>query len=306
MNKNKILVIIVAYNSMRWAKRCYESLRASDTPCDIITIDNGSTDGTPDFIRTNYPEVDLREMKANLGFGKANNIGLQRALDDDYEYAYLLNQDAWVLPDTFTAMIAASQAHPEYGLLSPMQMKADMKQFDEKFAVHVIGDHQKTRPLFAEDLYLGRTCEVYEVTFVMAAHWLLTRQCIEAVGGFSPSFFLYGEDDNYLKRVYYWKLKSGFVTTARAVHDRGDANWSPEKENYIKYYTRSLNRCSNPLAKWSVWTVIWKTALDGIKQRNAQIIGFARRLCQERSTIEQNYRASLSRCAFLTSNSTKA
>ncbi len=64
--------------------------------------------------------------------------------------------------------------------------------------------------------------------FVNAAIWLLSKNCIETVGGFNPCYFHYGEDDNYLERVKYHNLKIGILTTAFAVHDR------EENDNYFK------------------------------------------------------------------------
>ena len=62
--------------------------------------------------------------------------------------------------------------------------------------------------------------EVYEVPFVMAAHWLISRDCLRATGGFSPTFAHYGEDDNYIQRAIYHGYKIGYSPKALAVHDR--------------------------------------------------------------------------------------
>lgn len=58
---NSTIVIIVSYNSMRWAERCYSSLRASSVPCDVLMIDNGSTDGTIEYVKSHFPEVQIIE-----------------------------------------------------------------------------------------------------------------------------------------------------------------------------------------------------------------------------------------------------
>ena len=158
----------------------------------MIVVDNGSTDGSQEYIRTHFPEVELIENKENLGFGRANNIGLKKALEDNYEYAYLLNQDAWIFPDTFEKLIAVSQAHPEYGVLSPMQLKADGRHFEDKFGRNVISRRQEFSPFFIDDMFFQRVGDVYEVSFVMAAHWLIPAKCLLTVGGFSPTFPHYG------------------------------------------------------------------------------------------------------------------
>lgn len=299
MKRNKILVIVVTYNAMHWVEKCFTSLRSSSIQSDVIVVDNGSTDGSQKYIRTHFPEVELIENKENLGFGRANNLGLQKALDDKYEYAYLLNQDAWILPDTFEKLIAVSKAHPEYGVLSPMQLKADGQSFEDKFGRNVISRRQAFSPFFIDDMYFQRVGDIYEVSFVMAAHWLIPAKCLQTVGGFSPTFPHYGEDDNYLNRTNFWKYKIGIVPTARAIHDREDSKWSPEKDMYVNDYIGSLVACSNPLHKESLSSKIILLLKRGIRNGQKDLIKYACRLWKERYEVEINYNRSLKKNAFL-------
>lgn len=286
--RNSILVIIVAYNSMKWADKCYHSLHTSSVPCDVLTIDNGSTDGTQDYIRKNFPEVELLETGENIGFGRANNIGLQKALDEGYEYVYLLNQDAWVMQNTFEILISVSKKYDEFGVFSPMQMKADEQHLDHNFALNIPGPQQS--PYLLEDMLFNRCNDVYSVGFAQAAHWLITKKCLKIVGGFSPTFPHYGEDTNYLQRVLYHHLKIAMVPLARAVHDRNDPNWGPKKLSYIHYYINPLVELSNPLGKNSIVKVI----LKALKSRMGIRIKYAYRILKERSSIKENYMRSVS------------
>lgn len=204
----QLLVVIVTYNAMQWAKKCFDSLEASSITNDVFVVDNGSTDGTQEYIRSNYPSVIFKQSETNLGFGKANNIGLQYALDNNYDYVYLLNQDAWVMPDTFEKLINVQKDNPKYGILSPMQLEGNKKNFDKNFRNLVL-----YRPLNddfpIDDLYFKNLKEVYEVDFVMAAHWLISADCLKKVGGFSPTFPHYGEDNNFLQRARFYRYKIG-------------------------------------------------------------------------------------------------
>ena len=291
----KVLVIIVTYNGMKWLPKVLGSVSGYD----VMVVDNGSSDGSADWIRANCPDVLLVESKENLGFGKANNLGFRHAVENGYDYVYLLNQDAWVYPETFANLIHASQKHPEFGVLSPLQLQADGIHFDNNFATNVIGQHQKTRPLLTEDLFFGRQEDIYNVTFVMAAHWMITRECLKAVGGFSPTFFHYGEDDNYLLRTQYWKFKIGFVPKALAVHDRQDSAWSNQKRQYINNYTIPLNRMSNPLSKQRIWPFIKENLRGAIRGKNKQLWDYALQFYKNRKQIEKNYLQSLKPTAFL-------
>lgn len=224
----KVLAIIVTYNGMRWVERCLGSVRAAGL--DAVVIDNGSTDGTAEYIAEHFPEMQLVQPGSNLGFGAANNIGLRKALDGKYDFAYLLNQDAWLEADTVDKLLAT--ASPEYGILSPIQNDAKGK-IDRRFGKKC----KKAVGYFIDG--------VVEVRFVMAAHWLVSREAIEAVGGFSPAFKQYGEDDNWIHRARYFGYKVGVVPAAKAVHDRAERILSKEARMKLKC-TATVAKLSNP------------------------------------------------------------
>lgn len=299
MHSKKLLVIIVAYNSMPWIEKCYKSLRQSTVPCDVITIDNGSSDNTIEYLEKNFPEVEVIKTDRNLGFGKANNIGLQKALDEKYEYVYLLNQDAWVKPNTFEKLIETSKRHPEYGILSPMQMQADMKHLDFGFIYMTTRNPQRNCPILIEDLFFNRIAEVYDVPFVNASHWLLTQNCIKIVGGFSPAFSQYGEDNNYIDRALYNKQKVGIVPTALAIHDRSDKIWSKEKNEYVSYYSCKLAELSNPFHRPRVIKIVYELIKYAIRNHNKNIFRYAIKILKERKIINSCYGESYKKCAFL-------
>ena len=98
MNK-KTLTIIITFNAMPWIDKCIGSLLASNHTTDIHIYDNGSIDGTVDYIKTAYPTTFIKNTGKNLGFGKANNLGLKFAIKENYNFVFLLNQDAWIEPD---------------------------------------------------------------------------------------------------------------------------------------------------------------------------------------------------------------
>lgn len=201
---------------MQWVERCFDSLRSSSIVPDVFVVDNGSTDGTQAYIREHYTHVIFQQSNSNLGFGKANNIGLRYAIDNDYDYIYLLNQDAWVMSDTFETMITVSEGHPEYGILSPMQYKGDERSLDDYFSRLLTNSGSNYG--FINDILENELKPVYDVNFVMAAHWLITKECLLKVGGFSPTFPHYGEDDNYCDRARFHRYKIGVIPAAKAVH----------------------------------------------------------------------------------------
>lgn len=240
--KSEILVIIVSFNGMHWLERCISSVLASDVPEDILVIDNGSTDGSVEWLQKHGIEVIAND--SNLGFGAANNVGLKKALEEGYSYAYLLNQDAWVEKDTFRKLVSAMD-DGRFGILSPVQYDAGGKKMDRQFAKRCKRYMKKQSG-----------SDIVEVPFVMAAHWMISRGCLQKVGGFSPAFNMYGEDDNYIDRAHWFGFKTGVVPEARAIHDRADRPETPERRMFLKC-NASVVHVSNP-APWELARLLWE------------------------------------------------
>ncbi|MCO6147004.1 glycosyltransferase family 2 protein [Flavobacterium sp. NRK1] len=206
MNK-KVFVVLVTYNGAHWIDKNIQSLLHSQYPVSIIAIDNNSTDDSAPLL-AKYPEVDLIKSPDNLGFGKANNIGMKKALEHGADYVFLLNQDAWVFEDTINSLIARMDNHDNFGIMSPMHYSGDGVTLDKSFETY----YKRKTGLISGDIAV--------VSFVNAAAWMLNRKCIEKVGYFEPLFGHYGEDRNYCDRVRYHKFEIGIDPDSRIVHDR--------------------------------------------------------------------------------------
>ena len=199
----KVLVVIVTYNAHRWIRQCLDSVDRQRY--DVFVIDNASTDDTLQRL-SEYPNCRLHASATNLGFGQANNIGLRYAVDNGYDYVLLLNQDAWLLPDTIEQLVALQQQNPAYWILSPMQMNTERGGLEQQFESYLSKDYSHT-PVLA-------------VPFVNAALWLIPVACIKQVGGFDPLFPHYGEDNDYIQRVRYLGGRVGICTGVTAYHER--------------------------------------------------------------------------------------
>ena len=248
MQQMKILTIIVTYNGLRWYDRCLGSLLASTIPVDVMVVDNASMDGSADWIEAHYPGVNLIRSEKNLGFGQANNIGMRYALDNGYDYVFLLNQDAWLhTNDCIERLVNAAGNNPEYMILSPLWLYGSGERLTTGTEVHMIA-MRRTGNDYLSDLYLGRELsEVYETDYMPAAAWLLPRTTLEQIGGFDPLFFHRGEDDNYMQRVRYHKGKIGLCAKVCICHDIEDrpANYDSEHENWNKNMLIALADINN-------------------------------------------------------------
>lgn len=240
-----IYVVIVTWNGMKWIENCLNALRQSTVQVSTIVIDNGSKDDTVDFIRTNFPEIDLIVSEKNLGFGQGNNVGIRKALDNGADYIFLLNQDAYVFPDMFAKLIDVA-SHPEngdYAIFTPMHMRSDRRTLDCHFEWYI----RDIKDLLSTDKHDGKQADIYPVYATPAAGWMLPRSTFDEIGGFDPIFFHYGEDNHYSYRVAYHGKLIGIVPDAKMVHDRDDfGNISAAKKD-MHFRTVKTEICLNLL-----------------------------------------------------------
>ncbi|MBQ4389672.1 MAG: glycosyltransferase family 2 protein [Bacteroidales bacterium] len=325
----RVLVIVVSHNGMRWLPRCLSSVMpGAKTPdsapeVDVYVWDNASTDGSADFVAENYPQAVLVRSRENLGFSIPNNKGFEYAIREGYDYAYLLNQDAWIEPGALDWLVASARAHPEYGVLSPLQMMDGYRELDRQFAKWYSGSgagacsqtqgHPRPCPFRANvpwgtiggqnspgregpaDEVGGRgrseAKAVWEyapapepVPFIMAAHWLVQISVVKKIGPFEEELFpLYGQDDEWCRRLHFFGLKVGVVPQARAVHDRQQRQEPLERVVYRNYYTGSLVRLcdvSRPLFEKFLFVIAF-TFVKTVKYRSALPFKYFRKICRD-------------------------
>jgi len=253
-----IHVVISTYNGAAWVEKCISSVLLSSVPVKICMIDNVSADDTVAIIRQQFPDVYLIENKVNMGFAGANNILLRQALTDGADYVFLLNQDAWVEPDTIEGLVRVHQHHPEYGIISPIHLNGAGNAFDHNFAHYV--SHKNCHNLNS-DIFTGRLKEVYDVNFVNGAFWLISRECLTKVGLFDPLFQLYFEDMDYVSRTKAWKFKLGIAPHYVGYHDRENRSTANTQQRsdfmrplkyifLIKNIRKSFSGAYMDYAKW--------------------------------------------------------
>ncbi len=259
MQTKKVCVIIVSYNFEPWMDKCLPSVFTSTIPATVMVIDNHSSDNTVERIKQDYPQVILIENKENLGFGKANNVGLTYALENKFDYAFLLNQDAWIEKDMLEKLIEASKTNPDFGIISPVHLSPDGTSLDHGFANYTNKETVEQLP--------KASLQLVELPFVNAAFWLLPIETVKKIGGFSPLFYHYGEDRNYLLRTTFHNLKIGYLPNAFATHDRQNRKVTNKQflhAEYI-YFLSELANINYTLPKaiaYSVLAAIKKMFVD--------------------------------------------
>jgi GT2 family glycosyltransferase len=215
-----ILTIIVTYNGEKYIRRCLQCLRTCSASelNQTLVIDNNSSDDTCGIIEHDFPEVELIRSQENLGFGKANNIGMKEAVQRGADFLFLLNQDAYVDAETISCLHILAAAHPHYGILSPLQLNGDGSEIDYTFYPNSVCSSKQ----FVSDLAIrtGGLDDIYSVYFTNAAAWFMPSHFLKKVGGFAPIFPHYGEDNDFINRCHYHGFDVGICPKISICHDR--------------------------------------------------------------------------------------
>lgn len=280
-----VLSIIVTYNFEPWLDKCLSSLLHSSYPTDIIIIDNASQDNTVELIRQNYPQIILLESRVNLGFGKANNLGFAYALDNGYDFVFLVNQDAWVQSNCL-AYLTEKPYPKDIGIISPMHYDGTGQALDKGFA-----DYMKQ---------VDANENIVTSSFVNAAFWLIPLFILKQVGGFSPLFYHYGEDSDYVHRLHYHGYKIAVNREAIAYHDRQNRTSDDSRKAFFKrefiYFLTEYANIKYSFPKAFIYAVLAsiKKALQAIyKDRYTFVayLGIALKLMEKTKAVVTTRRA---------------
>lgn len=243
-------IIIVTWNAMRFTQECLDSLQSymGDPSVEIIVVDNASSDGTPEMIEKAFPRVKLMRNEANLGFAKANNIGIAASTGN---YVCLVNSDVRVLGDCLASMRAYMEEDPSVGVIGP-QMLAPNGTIARSYMrfptlwrtfCNALGLHRISRRFGAfsgiqmTEFDNSRTSEVD----VLNGWFLMVRRvALEDVGLLDPRFFMYGEDIDWSYRFYKAGWKRVYFAGARSFHHGAASSAAAPTRFYVEMKRANL------------------------------------------------------------------
>ena len=288
-------VIIVNWNVRDLLRRCLHSILAYLHTCslEVIVVDNGSTDGSPEMVRTEFPQVHLMANPDNRGFTAANNQGLTVARG---RYVLLLNPDTEVLGDALATMVAFADAHPDVGVVGPQLLNPDgtVQSSRRRFPTLATALLESTwlqpyapRRLLARYYVLDRPDdEVQDVDWVTGAALMARREAVEQVGPLDEGFFMYSEELDWCRRFRAAGWRVVYLPTARVIHHEGKSSEQVLPARHIHFQTskiRYFRKYHGPAAAEVLRLVLlgnylWQIGVEGAKW----LLGHKRPLRAER------------------------
>ena len=212
--KNQTAAVVVTYNRAEMLKQCLTALEHQTTPCDILVVDNASTDDTENAVKAAMQKnraIQYRNTGANIGGAGGFNFGMRWAVEAGYSYVWVMDDDCFPEPDALETLLRADDAlGGDYGWLSSVALWTDGKECRM--------NRPKVKKSFYDHIELLRygILQAEQATFVSL---FLKTETIRAVGLPIKDFFIWGDDIEYTRRItIQHKMPCYVVGQSRVLH----------------------------------------------------------------------------------------
>lgn len=264
-----VSILVVAFNSRGFIKGCLSSIpdACANIPFEILLIDNG-TDGTDRYVRESFPEVRIVPSQGNVGYGTGNNI-LAAHADPGSEFLLILNPDTQLFPKAIEGLVLAARTNPEFGALSGAPRSDD----DAEDPLPMVALPTLRGVLYgtlglahrnaARRLKQSSAPGLWEMEALSGFFVLIRKALWNEIGGFDESFFLYGEDADFSRRLAQTGAKLGLVITSQVKHDTGSgAVFSTARQHFMVLGSAQYaNKHFGPMKRTTYKVVLWVQCL---------------------------------------------
>jgi N-acetylglucosaminyl-diphospho-decaprenol L-rhamnosyltransferase len=251
-----IAVAVVNHNTRDHLRRCLESVLREE-PAEAFVVDTGSTDGSAEMVRREFPSITLRVVE-NRGYGGGANVALAAAETD---YVLLLNADTRLTSGALAALIDYLAAHPRAALAGPRVVNEDgvVERTARRFPtpLELLLQESGLHLLFKRRR--GRERSPERVDWVLGAALALRREAVSSVGGFDESYFMYGEEVDLCLRLRRSGWEIHYAPVATVVHVGGASTSQRHAEMTAQYVRSTLQLYRRHRRAWE--TALARTVL---------------------------------------------
>lgn len=211
--KNDTFACLASLRQVKSSREAGSSSAGQKSKVKCIVVDNGSTDDSVATIKRNFPDVEVIETGSNLGFVGGNNVGIQRALEDRFDFVWLLNNDTVVDKNALMPLLDACRDN-RVGIAGSKIYFAPGREYHKKR--YTDKDHGRVlwyaggiidwNNMYAshrgvDEVDNGQYDAVGETSFVTGCSMMIRREVIEKIGFFDEKFFAYLEDVDFCLRA---------------------------------------------------------------------------------------------------------
>ncbi len=233
----RVAAVVLNWNGWVDTLACLDSLERLTSPCRVLVVDNGSTDGSVQKIRSARPDAELHVLDRNLGFGRGVNEGIRAVVAAGWrpEFIWVLNNDTTPASDSLARMLATADADPRIGVVGSVLVDSDGSDRVQAWGGGDVNPWLGTTTSFSSS-------HGQDPQHLIGASMLVRSAVLNAIGGFDERYFFYLEDTDFSCRVREagWRLAvaDGAVVRHRrgASVDAGDQSRSMRSD---MHYARS-------------------------------------------------------------------
>lgn len=217
MSGTRTLVVIINWRQAEMTADCVRTVCAMTTSgAEILLIDNGSADGSVDYLSAAFPDIPLIAVSENGGFAAGANVGLRYAREAGFDYALLLNNDAFPAPDMLDELLA--ETSDDIALLSPV-----IYYEGDRDRIWFAGGRQHPRLLEMRDSGLdacdeARWHRTRDVDYLLGTGLLVNLAAVGEAGGLDERYFMYYEDLDWSIRLRQAGYRLRIVGSAHLYH----------------------------------------------------------------------------------------
>jgi N-acetylglucosaminyl-diphospho-decaprenol L-rhamnosyltransferase len=275
-------IVIVSWNVRGLLRQCLHSIfAAAERPsCQVIVVDNASTDGSAEMVEAEFPSVQLIRNSTNRGFPAANNQGLALARG---RYVLLLNPDTEVRGAALATLVDYADHHPDVAVVGPRLLHADGSPQRSRYRfptlatalfestwLQPIAPRRLLTRYYALDLPDDEPCDV---DWARGAALLMRRAATEHVGPLDEGFFMYSEELDWCRRARSAGWRVVWLPTAEIVHHEGKSSEQVVAARHIHFQTSKVRyfrkhhgrAAATALRLFLLGNYAWQMALEGAK-----------------------------------------
>ncbi len=234
MQEPLVITIILNTNRRDDTLACLASLAESRyANHQAVVLDNASTDGSVEAIRSTFPAVEIIQLEENLGYAGNNNVGVWAALERGADWIFVLNEDTILAPDCLSRMVEVGQSAPDVGIVGPMVYHHDEPDVIQS-AGGRLGRSWQSVHTGANEPDEGQFPHPRPVDWISGCAIMVRREVVEAVGALDERFFYYWEETEWCLRAGRQGWRVMHAPQAKLWHKGVQRDYQPNPS--VTYY----------------------------------------------------------------------
>lgn len=236
----KVSIIILNWNGKKDTIECLESLKKVTYPnYEILLVDNGSADGSIEYFKEYYQDLEIIKNMENKGFAEGNNIGIRKAIENKADYILLLNNDTEVDSEFITELVNVAVTNNNIGIVGPIIYEFEDKNSIQSFGIRLKLYNGRTYNIKSKNKNIQLSNYIEKRDYLTGCAMLIKTSVFEKIKGFDPVYFAYWEDTDLCFQVRKNNYSIYVTSNSKIWHKGSQSTGGYMNKNAYYYYIRN-------------------------------------------------------------------